>query len=123
MPADQSLDWHRRALSGEKVPYHEDEIHCGWYVRRLEYRGPFFPCRIFWEGVRDPETGELVEDEKLRCEVAGQRRDPAEEWVWISARPISEAEYNALISELLSGRYIGPQRTKSRWLTEEELPR
>lgn len=122
MSTDDPYTWHRAALAGEKVLIHETEIQCGYFCRRMEYRGPLFPARIFWEGDRDEETGELLGDELIRCEVAGQRRDPEEEWPHLARLPISQAEYDSLIAELFtSENYVGPTRPIVRWI--EEAPK
>lgn len=119
------LEWHRKALAGENPPIHEEnigDVHAGWYVRRFgdRYTAPLFPAIIFWEGEHDPETGELLGDEVLRCEILGERYDPLVEWPMLCVRPISEAEYNSLQAELFSAEtYRGPQRTRVRWLTDK----
>jgi hypothetical protein len=51
----------------------------GFWKIRLVRGGPHVPAKIWDEAERDPETGELLEDEKLRCVVNGIERDP-EQW-------------------------------------------
>jgi hypothetical protein len=55
--------------------------------------GPFVPVKIFLEQQIDPETGELLGDEVMRCEVDGKRRVPEEEWTWVADNPISEEDF------------------------------
>lgn len=111
--------WHTDALAGRNPPVHESEIQCGWFVKRTEYRGPLMPCRIFWEPQLDAD-GETLGDDILRCEVAGQRRDPTEEWIWLAKLPISQDEYFALMAEMfMAEKYQGPQRAIKRWLEEQ----
>lgn len=89
----QAYSWHRKALAGENPPVHEGAPQCGWFKRRLVKGGPFVPARIFMQSEMDPETGELLSDEKLVAEVNGKRADPTECWTWICGQPISRAEY------------------------------
>lgn len=114
--------WHRTALAGGKPPLHEGDAHAGWYMTSVtQGKRPFFPATIFWEGPRD-EDGNLIGDEVVRCEIAGLRRDPGEEFVWMAIRPVTEAEYDFWMGKLISDPvYYGPQRTRVRWLEGEEL--
>lgn len=112
-------EWHTAMLAGEKPPVHEDVVQCGWYCKRLEARGRLIPCRIFWEPQVD-ECGDPVGDDVLRCEVAGERRDPVEEWLYLAKYPISEAEYTTLMCELfMADVYRGPTRPAVRWIEEQ----
>lgn len=43
-------------------------------------------------------TGELASDEVLRCEVAGERRDPAGAWLSVANNPITRARFAELVS-------------------------
>lgn len=54
--------------------------------------GPYVAARIWLHQVTD-ESGELIEQERLRCEIDGQERDPEREWSYLAGRPIAEAEY------------------------------
>lgn len=95
-PETELLAWWADALAGKRPPLHEDVYHCGFYKRRMVARGPFVPARIFVEREVCPDTGELLSDEVLRCEVNGQRRDITEEWLWISKFPISRDDFDDL---------------------------
>lgn len=90
-PSDQYA-WHRAALAGQK-PQITHTPECGWFRRRTSRGGPFVAVKIFLEQQVDPETGELLGDEVMRCEVDGKRRVPEEEWTWVADNPISEEEF------------------------------
>ena len=91
---DDTLEWWRRTVSGERVPRIEDEPQCGFYKRRFVRGGPFVPVAIWLHQEIDPETGELTAPEELRAIENGRPVDPLRAWLY--ARPISESEYGAL---------------------------
>lgn len=94
-PRAELYDWHSRALRGEK-PVIDDTPQCGFFKRKLVRGGVFVPAQIWmWQDI-DPETGELLSDEELQCEVNGVRADPFDAWTWICGNPITEAEYRYL---------------------------
>lgn len=96
-PREVAYRWHSEALKGalgDDVDYFGDEPQCGWFKRRLVKGGPFVPARIWLDQCIDPETGELVADEVMLCEVDGQWADAEAQWPWLCANPISEAEYD-----------------------------
>ena len=84
--------WHRAALAGKAVPIHEGEPECGWFKTRMVKGGPFVPASISIKREVD-ENGELAGDERIVCEVNGERCDPAKAWLSICKNPISRAEY------------------------------
>jgi len=86
--------WHSRAMAGLEPPVVNEVPECGWFKRRLVKQGPFVPARIWLDSEIDPETGELMGDERLYAEVNGQWADPVEAWGWLCGNPISEAEFN-----------------------------
>lgn len=98
----QRWAWWEASIDGQPLPIHEDEPETGFYaVRRFRYgdwvRGPLVPARVWWEpGEIDPETGELLTDEKCRAEIDGQPVNPWRKWTWIARRPISETEWQWL---------------------------
>lgn len=112
-PDDKLYAWHTQMLAhmatagtnrgGPRIT--ESEPQCGWYMRRLIKDGPYHPARIFVERDTDPETGDLISDEKIRCEVDGQRRDPFREWTWLASRPITEDQY----MDMLAGGFALPR--------------
>ncbi len=99
----QAYRWHRLTMeakeNGTKLPpVHSNDPQCGWFTRVLEKGGNPVPCRIWLESEVDPETGELLGPEVMRCEVNGRRRDPASEWDWLCGKPISEDRYMDMIA-------------------------
>lgn len=101
-------DWHSRAMRGE-APIIDGTPQCGWYKRKLVKGGVFVPARIWMFQEIDRETGELVSDELLQCEVNGAKADPEEAWSWICANPISEAEFNYLTARISYAERNEPQ--------------
>lgn len=85
-----------RALEEDaSVEVHEGDPQCGWYKTRLVKNGPWVPVEIRMVQVIDELTGELTEPERMICIVAGERRDPARMWTFLT--PIPRAEHDALI--------------------------
>lgn len=91
-PVSRLYAWHRAALAGKPVTIHEGEPECGWFKTRLVKGGPFVPASISIERDVD-ENGELSSDERLVCEVNGERRNPVSAWLSLCKNPISRAEY------------------------------
>ncbi len=113
-PRDVAYRWHTEALKGvygDGESAHPDEPQPGWYKRTLARGGVFVPARIWIFQDVDSETGELLSDEELQCEVDGGRRDAYDEWSWLCRHPISEAEF----------RYLTQLRTHAQ-LHEPDLP-
>ena len=97
-PLDQLYAWHTNALRGhfaEDLPLEQDP-QCGWFKRRLVKHGPFVPARIWMFQPIDEESGELVGDEVMFCEVNDKWADPELQWEWLCQEPITEAEFNYL---------------------------
>lgn len=94
-PAQSLYAWHRDALAGKPVEIHDGLPECGWFKVRMVKDGPFVPASISIKREID-EIGQLASDETLFCEINGQTRDPAREWIWLSKNPISRREYHAL---------------------------
>lgn len=88
--------WWTDAVSGDYAPRHDADPQCGFYKRRLTKGGPWVPVRIWCERDVD-EHFELTGPERLACESEGRRVDPAH--IWTTLRPITRAEYEALVSE------------------------
>jgi hypothetical protein len=101
IPQAELYAWHTQALidvgfgllSIPNVP------EAGWYKRRLVRGGMFVPAKIWLEQHIDPETGELIADSRWLCEVANIRKDPDEQWEWLSGHPISEADFRFMMAE------------------------
>ena len=93
------LAWHRAALRGLQ-PVNDGTPRCGWYKRRLVRGGVFVPARIWMVQDICPETGELLSDEVLHCEVNGLAADPEEAWAWVSGHPVTEQEFRYLAARI-----------------------
>lgn len=112
----QRWAWHEAAVSGDNPPVYENEPQQGFYaVRKFSYgawvKGPMVPARVWWEpGEIDPDTGELLSDERCCAEVDGKPVNPWRTWSWIARRPIPETEWRWLRAQspLLPSR--PPQR-------------
>jgi len=79
----------------------------GFFRTRKVSKGDWLPVRVWIEdGERDPDTGELLSDQVMRCEIDGERADPFEGDRktdrastmprYLFFRPIPEAEFNYL---------------------------
>jgi len=99
---EQRWAWWEAAVAGRDPPVHDNEPQAGFFaVRKFHYgqwaRGPFVPVRVWWEpGEIDPETGELLTDERCLAEVDGKPVNPWRSWTWIARRPISLSEWEWL---------------------------
>lgn len=102
-PQDDLYRWHTQAL--EDLSLHldlevTDEVHCGWFKMRMVKGGPFVPAKTWLYSPVDEETGDLISDEVLQCEINGKYADPIDKWSWICSHPITEAEFNYLTATL-----------------------
>ena len=95
-PLHEQMAWWRSALAGEKPPMHDSDPKPGFYQRRLVKGGPMVPVRIWLDQAIDDETGELIGDETLRCEVNGRPADPEDVWSYVADSPISEADFDLM---------------------------
>ena len=98
-PIAQLYHWHTRALRG-LASVHDSTPHPGWFKRRLVKGGVFVPARIWMAQDICRETGELLSDEILQCEVNGSWADPEEAWSWICSSPITEQEFLYLTARI-----------------------
>ncbi len=124
-PPAVAYAWHANALRGvygdEIVTTEEPQP--GWFKRRLVKGGVFVPARIWIDGETDPDTGELLSDERLRCEVNGRSADPHEEWQWLAGAPISEAEFRYLTAVAAHAGWHQPDQPQANprrpidWMT------
>ena len=89
--------WHDATLAGRLMPVYENEPECGWFRMRMVKGGPWVPVRIWLDQNIDPDTGELTDDEIMRCEVGAERRSPAATWTRCAGKPITEDDYYALM--------------------------
>jgi len=100
-PKEQLYAWWRETLENPDArrPLPQDP-QVGFFKRKLVKGGVFVPARIWMVQEIDRETGELLSDELLQCEVNGAYADPEEAWSWICANPISEAEFRYLTARI-----------------------
>lgn len=98
-PREQLYAWHWKALHGSS-PVNDGTPQCGFYKRKMVKGGVFVPARIWMSQDICPETGELLTDEVLLCEVNGQPADPEDAWSWICANPITEQEFRYLSARI-----------------------
>lgn len=91
-PSSVLYAWHAEAMAGIK-PVITDTPQCGWFKRVLVKGGVMVPARVWLYQNIDRETGELVEDELLQCEVNGEYADAQDQWSWLANNPISRAEF------------------------------
>lgn len=92
-----AFDHWRRRVAGETLPITMEPM-CGYYRRRLVRGGVWVPVAIWLEQEIDPDTGDLLADEVMRCAVAGREADPHEQWTYIAGQPIPHAEYEYLVA-------------------------
>lgn len=105
-PLDEQLAWWRDAVNGYgKIVATALDPQPGFYKRKLVSGGIYVPARIWIEQDVDPETGELMSDEILLCEVDGTRSDPIDQWPRLWNNAISEAEF----------RYMEAARNWAAW--------
>lgn len=88
--------WWRAAVAGEKPPYSDGDVHCGFYKRTFVRNGPWVPVRIRVEREIDPVTGELASPEILRMDVGDKPGgDPFFAFAYLT--PITREEYERLL--------------------------
>ncbi len=87
--------WFVAAIEGMAPPI-TSEPQPGFFERRLVKGGPFVGARIWLHQEICAETGELMADEYLRCEVDGIEMDAEDQWTWLAGKPITEARYRYL---------------------------
>lgn len=107
-PREQLYAWHKDAMDGLE-PANDGTPRCGWFKRKLVRGGVFVPARIWVVQEVCPETGELLSDELMQCEVNGAFADPEDAWSWICAYPISEQEFRFLEASSQWAREHAPQ--------------
>lgn len=91
---NNDLQWWRDALEGLK-PQITDQPMPGWYRRRLVKHGPFVGVQI-WNDAPHDESGDLLDDEILKCTVDNRDADPVDNWLYCCVHPISVKEFEYL---------------------------
>lgn len=99
-PTDRTQAWAdwRARINGAPCTISTDEIMCGFYKARRQ--GRFVGVQIdLWANI-DPDTGELIEDEKLVAFVGPDTFFDLNKihdiWLRCGGQPISEAEFERL---------------------------
>ena len=92
-PDAAAFRWWRDALAGRNPPIHDSDPQCGFYKRKLIKGGPFVPARIWIEQHLDAD-GLLTRQEVIRCEIGDRTADASDQWSYLAANPITEADFN-----------------------------
>jgi hypothetical protein len=88
--------WYALALAKKAHAPRMDLPEVGYYKRRYVRGGPWVPARIWIVEYRDPETNELMSDQKYFCEVGGAAKDPFNQWPSLLGHPIPKHEFDFL---------------------------
>jgi hypothetical protein len=93
--------WWERAIATGDAPIHERDPQVGYYRVRRWPRKPYWLAARVWiePGEVDPETGELLSDERFCCEIDGERKNPIEKWTWLAGHPITLEEFQWLTAQ------------------------
>lgn len=100
-PKDEALAWHTEAMRQIEMRQPHvvvnDEPQCGWFECRMVQDGPMLPAMIWLDQDTD-DANELLDEEKMRCQVVCLEQDPMEWWSKLSKRPISQERYDYLMA-------------------------
>ena len=107
-PTGDPFKWWRAALASLPKTF-DFSPQCGYFKRRFVRDGPWIPCRVWIQSETDPETGELISDEIMCCDVGMQPRDPDDEWPYLCAHPITEKEYIFLVKLMKYAKARAPR--------------
>lgn len=88
-------DWWKRALAGAPVPIKDGFPEAGYYKTKAVRNGPWLPARVWLEREID-DDGEQLNEDRILCLVNGVECDAVQEWVRLSAFPITPQEYERL---------------------------
>lgn len=119
-----ALAWWRDALAG-KAPQITSTPEAGYFKRKLVRGGPWVAALIWIESDVD-DNGELTGDERFRCQVGGQERDPHEEWTWLCANPVTKEEFDFIVADAAWCRIhqpLAPEAQPKRSVLARALPR
>lgn len=98
LPTDRwgAWAWWRARVEGRLGPDEPltTEPQCGFFKKRD--RGRWIAASIDLLQDIDPDTGELVSDERLVCIVDGVERDTDEMWAYVASFPIPQDEHERL---------------------------
>ncbi len=110
------MNGRRNVTAGDgAMPIRDGEPREGFYMRTRAPGGAFVPAKIWFDdGDRDPETGELMSDQVLRCEVDGKPADPYDQWLRLAKHPITEAKYRFMVADAAWCREHAPDEPKAQ---------
>lgn len=91
-PQAEAFAWYDAALAGKSPPI-TSEPEPGFYRMRKFKGAPFVPAAVWLHAETDPDTGELISDERLVAVVNGESRDPDAIWLSCCNNPIPEHDY------------------------------
>lgn len=89
---DAALQWWRDTVAGLRPPHVMDDPRPGWFYMRHKKNGPRIPVLIQIEQSVDPETGELIEPERIIAKFEGRRVPASQVWERVKAIPRDEWE-------------------------------
>lgn len=101
-----SIDWERHP------PVYEAQPQCGYFKAKVARFALLVPAKIFMLSVVG-EDGELVEPERMVCEIGDTRTDLFEAWPRLAARPIPAAEYAYLMAVRDWARQSAPDQPQA----------
>lgn len=76
-----------------------EEPECGFFAYRRSRNHIWQGARIWIESKTDDETGELIADEVIRCEINGDACDADIAWPYLCVNPIKKEEFDFLIAD------------------------
>ncbi len=91
------LWWTRQAKGKEPLDKWPEEPQDGYFKRRLVRGGPWVAARIWREREKDFLTNKHTDFDILHCEVAGKRRNAAQQWEALGRWPITKADFDYLV--------------------------
>lgn len=111
--ASSALAWYWQAINDKSLHLATEAINydvpeCGWYQGRQTRGGPFVPVRFWLEQEVCPDTGELLSDEIIKCEINGREADPQAVWSWVCQDPITEQEFDYMVARAKFARKWAP---------------
>ena len=102
--------WYERALAGAPEPIRDGQPQEGFFACKLGRNGALAPARIWSDGGR------------FYCVIAGEARDPIQEWPFLSKRPIAAATYAVMLRNL-KDNFASPKEARKAKLHELKPPK
>jgi hypothetical protein len=108
--SEQLADW--KHMIATNTRQHDEWPRCGWFKQRLEPRSKtWLPARVWLHQVIDWQTGELLEPEQFRLQIAHRTWSDQDkiQYRFMSLHPVTLDEYRWLTARLaLHGMQAGP---------------